>query len=146
MQIGILAEATGLTTKTIRFYETRGLLPPPPRTDAGYRDYPTEAIDRLHFIRDAQNAGLALAEIRGILAVRDSGHAPCGEVASLVTMHLDRIEKRLADLRAARAMLRALARRAAETNPATCAEEDICTILRRPDQQTDRASTRMARG
>ena len=131
MQIGTLAQATGVTTKTIRFYEQRGLLPPPPRTTGGYRDYSADAVPRLRFIRDAQGAGLALAEIRGILALRDSGQAPCEAVAALVDDHLDQIERRISDLRATRAALRDLARRAADVNPDTCVEDDICTILTR---------------
>ncbi|MBT2452295.1 MerR family transcriptional regulator [Streptomyces sp. ISL-43] len=62
MRIGDLAARTGLTTKTIRFYENSGLLHPPPRTRGGYRDYPEQAATRLAFIRDAQHAGLTLAD------------------------------------------------------------------------------------
>jgi DNA-binding transcriptional MerR regulator len=135
MQIGTLAETTGVTAKTIRFYEQGGLLPPPPRTTGGYRDYPADAVGRLRFIRDAQSAGLALAEIRGILALRDSGQAPCEAVAALVGEHLGQIERRLADLRSTRRALRDLARRAADLDPDTCTEDDICTILTRPPGQ-----------
>ena len=61
MHIGALAAASGATTKTIRFYEQAGLIPDPPRTQAGYRDYRAESVDRLAFIRTAQAAGLTLA-------------------------------------------------------------------------------------
>lgn len=76
MRIGDLASTSGLTAKTVRYYEQAGLMPAPPRTPGGYRDYPAEAATRLAFIREAQHAGLTLAEIRGILALRDSGEAP----------------------------------------------------------------------
>lgn len=76
MRIGDLARASGLTTKTIRFYEQTGLLPAPPRTSGGYRDHPEQAAARLAFIRDTQTAGLTLAEIRSVLALRDRGRAP----------------------------------------------------------------------
>ncbi len=132
MQIGALAEAVGVTTKTIRFYEDRGLLPAPPRTVGGYRDYPAGSVQRLRFIRDAQGAGLGLSEILGILSVRDGGQAPCVEVAALIATHLDRIERRLADLRTTRAALQTLARRAAHIDPDECPESEICTILARP--------------
>ena len=133
MHIGILAQAVGLSTKTIRFYEQRGLLVAPPRTRGGFRDYPPEATQRLRFIRDAQGAGLTLAEIAGILALRDSGQAPCKQVATLITERLAQIEQRLADLRATRTVLRGLACRAADLDPDTCAEADICTILAKAD-------------
>jgi MerR family transcriptional regulator, copper efflux regulator len=129
MRIGALATAAGLTTKTIRFYEQAGLLPEPPRTPAGYRDYPAGASARLAFIRDAQAAGLTLAEIRGILAIRDGGQAPCRHVTGLIDQHLTQVEQRLAELTQARDALRDLKRRAATTDPAHCAKDEVCSIL-----------------
>ena len=114
----------------LRFYEQAGLCPPP-RTAGGYRDYPAGAVARLGFIRDAQAAGLTLAEIRGILTLRDSGQAPCGHVSGLIERHLAEIEARLVELRKTRTALRDLARRAADTDPASCTDTDICSILTR---------------
>ncbi|MFC9543046.1 heavy metal-responsive transcriptional regulator [Streptomyces sp. NPDC056956] len=132
MRIGELATESGLTTKTIRFYEQAGLLPAPPRTPGGYRDYPDHTVARLAFVRDAQAAGLSLAEIRSVLALRDSGQAPCEQVGVLIEEHLAEIDRRMAELRQARTVLRELARRAAVTDPDTCSAGDICTILARP--------------
>lgn len=132
MRIGELAAAGGLPTKTIRFYEQAGLLPSPPRTSGGYRDYPRHTLARLGFIRDAQAAGLTLAEIRSVLALRDSGQAPCAQVGALIHQHLAEIDRRMAELREARTALRDLARRAAVTDPDACSEGEICTILSRP--------------
>ena len=129
MRIGALAHSCGSSTKTIRFYEQRGLLPAPPRTSGGFRDYPAETVDRLRFIRDAQGAGLTLADIAGVLALRDSGQAPCAQVEALIAERLAQIEQRLADLSATRAVLRQLARRASEVDPETCVEAQVCTIL-----------------
>ncbi|MFD8474881.1 heavy metal-responsive transcriptional regulator [Streptomyces globisporus] len=132
MRIGDLAAASGLTTKTIRFYEQADLLPAPPRTPGGYRDYPDQTTARLGFIRDAQGAGLTLAEIRSILALRDGGQAPCAHVTALLDQRLADIERRLAELTKTQEVLRGLARRAAATDPATCTEDEICTILTPP--------------
>jgi MerR family copper efflux transcriptional regulator len=132
MRIGDLAARGQVTAKTIRFYEQAGLLPAPPRTAGGYRDYGPEAAMRLTFIRDAQGAGLSLAEIRSVLDVRDSGEAPCGHVTTLIDRRLEDIERRMAELRQTRTALRELARRAAATDPDTCPEGEICTILTRP--------------
>ncbi|MER6099968.1 MerR family DNA-binding protein [Streptomyces sp. NPDC001728] len=104
-------------------------MPAPPRTSGGYRDYPAEATTRLAFIRDAQHAGLTLVEIRSVLVLRDCGQAPCGHVTDLIDQHLEEIDRRIAELRTTRTALRDLALRAAETDPATCAEDGICTIL-----------------
>ncbi|MFI6285836.1 heavy metal-responsive transcriptional regulator [Streptomyces sp. NPDC051018] len=132
MRIGDLAASCGLSARTVRFYEQAGLLPAPPRTPGGYRDYPREATARLAFVREAQNAGLTLAEIRSVLTLRDSGEAPCAHVADLVRQHLADIERRMAELREARAALRLLAERAATTDPSTCTEPGICTIITAP--------------
>ncbi len=129
MLIGDLAAAAGLSAKAVRFYEQAGLMPAPPRTPAGYRDYPPAAADRLAFIRHAQAAGFTLAEIRGILRVRDGGQAPCYHVASLISEHLAQVDERIAELTRTRAALAGLQRRAAATDPDDCAESDICSIL-----------------
>ncbi|GAA2690594.1 MerR family DNA-binding protein [Streptomyces lunalinharesii] len=129
MRIGALAAATGTTTKTLRFYEQAGLLADPPRTPGGYRDYPAHSQARIGFIRSAQAAGLSLAEIRDVLAIRDGGQPPCGHVTELLDRHLADVEHRIAELEATRDMLRALTRTASATDPATCTEGDICRIL-----------------
>jgi MerR family transcriptional regulator, copper efflux regulator len=97
MRIGELGAAAATTAKTIRFYEDAGLLPAPPRTPSGYRDYPPGAVRRLAFIRTAQACGLTLADIRGILAIRDSGQPPCAHVTALISGHLEQIDSRLAE-------------------------------------------------
>ncbi len=129
MRIGELAAASGVSTKTLRFYEQAGLLPGPPRTAGGYRDFPEQTVKRLAFIRDAQGAGLSLAEIRSVLALRDAGASPCAHVAALVDRHLEDIDRRLAELRATQTALQGLAARAAVTDPADCTDADVCRIL-----------------
>lgn len=139
MRIGELATSSGLTAKTIRFYEQAGLLTPPPRTPSGYRDYPPTTEARLRFIRTAQAAGLTLAEIASILAIRDTGQPPCTHVADLIHTHLADIDHRIRHLRAARAELTTLARRAAALDPADCTDPDgVCRILTRDPPASDR--------
>jgi DNA-binding transcriptional MerR regulator len=132
MLIGDLAAKAGLPAKTIRFYEQAGLMPAPPRTPAGYRDYPPSALDRLAFIRHAQTAGFTLADIGSILAIRDSGQAPCRHVATLIGQHLVQVEQRITELTRTHDMLTDLQRRAGTINPADCAAPDICRILTDP--------------
>lgn len=130
MRIGELAEISGLTTKTIRFYEDAGLLPAPPRSANGYRDYPPAAVSRLRFVRTAQAAGLSLAEIAEVLAIRDDGRAPCTHVAAIVDSHLREIRRRIRELRTAQRELERLAERAATFDPADCnSADDVCRIL-----------------
>jgi DNA-binding transcriptional MerR regulator len=129
MLIGDLAGKAGLSAKTIRFYEQAGLMPAPPRTAAGYREYAPEALDRLMFIGHAQAAGFTLAEIRDVLAIRDSGDPPCRHVSTLIGQHLAQVEQRIAELTRTHDVLIELQRRAADFNPADCAEPEICSII-----------------
>jgi DNA-binding transcriptional MerR regulator len=98
MRIGQLADAAETSTKTIRHYESVGILPEPPRTQSGYRDYDDDARDRLSFIQSAQEAGLTLAEIRGIIDVRNEGGSPCEHVDDLIDKKLASIEVRMTAL------------------------------------------------
>jgi len=84
MPIGLLSRKTGVKIPTIRYYESVGLLRPPPRSEGNRRLYGPAAVDRLRFIRNARVTGLRLRDIAGILALRDSGQAPCGRVEALV--------------------------------------------------------------
>lgn len=129
MLIGRLADAAGVTTKTLRFYEDEGLLPAPVRTRSGYRDYPGEAIERVRFIRNAQGSGLTLAQIRQILAIRDGGDPPCSHLAQLVAQRLEDIDQRLAELEHTRTELRALEQRLESLDPTDCDDIDICAAI-----------------
>ncbi len=70
MRIGDLASRTGLTVKTLRFYEQAGVLAVAARLPSGYRDYNESALARLRFVKAAQAAGLTLTKIRQVIAVR----------------------------------------------------------------------------
>ncbi|QBI18795.1 heavy metal-responsive transcriptional regulator [Egibacter rhizosphaerae] len=129
MLIGELAAATGTSAKTLRFYEAEGLLAEPDRTPAGYRDYPDAAIGRVGFIRQAQAAGLTLAQITQVLAVRDGGHPPCAHVADLVEHRLGEVTRRLDELERTRAELLALRQRLAALDPIDCHDDTICAAV-----------------
>ena len=80
MRIGQLAERFGVNTKTIRYYESIGLLPSPVRRPSGYRVYGESDAERLAFVRTAQRFGLHLDQIGEILGLRDRGERPCDYV------------------------------------------------------------------
>jgi DNA-binding transcriptional MerR regulator len=123
MRIGELANQLGINTKTIRYYEEIGLVPPAPRTPSGYRDYSDTDTTRLIFIKSAQRLGLSLEEIAEILSLRDRGEAPCAYVRDVIAQQLSSIDKRIAELRALRTELRELDAAAAqlpEIDGATC--------------------------
>ena len=89
MKIGELAKATGVTAKTIRFYEEEGLLPKPARTLSGYRKYGPEDAGRLEFIHKSKRLGLSLQEIKGILQLHDRSEPTCTHVRSLLDEKVD---------------------------------------------------------
>lgn len=127
MRIGELASQTGVSAKTIRFWEDQRLLPTPGRTSAGYRDYNPAIVDRLAFIRHAQAAGLALAAIRQVLEIRDGGQPPCVHVTDLIARRLAEVEARMAELTRTRDQLVVLAARAAAQDSANC--RGYCSII-----------------
>lgn len=135
MRIGELAAQSGVTTKTIRFWESAGLVTDPNRTPSGYRDYAPDEVERLRFIRHAQTAGLTLAEIRQVLAISDGGEPPCGHVTDLIHQHVADVDERIRELKATRVLLGRLVQRAADQDPADC--NGYCTILRPGDSRDE---------
>lgn len=133
MLIGELADEAGLTARTVRFYERTGLLPEPDRADNGYRVYDEDTVLRLRFIREAQAAGLTLAEIRGIIDIRDAGVAPCTHVEELLAARLVEVRERREQLAAMERELEGLLERGRRLDPADCGDGDICHILRADD-------------
>ena len=108
MRIGELADEVGVNPKTIRYYESIGVLPEPDRTAGGYRDYDAEDVDRLAFVRRATELDLRLDEIREILTLRDRGQVPCGYVIDVARRRLSELDERIAAMERARRELAAL--------------------------------------
>lgn len=105
LSVGQLAARAGVRADTIRYYERSGLLPEPARTDGDHRRYGPDDLDRLLFIRGAQRLGLRLAEIRELIALRDTGICPCGPAETLLRGHLAEVDREIARLTALRAQL-----------------------------------------
>ena len=80
LTIGDVSEKTQVNIETIRYYERIGLVPAPPRTAGGRRQYDSAGIARLQFIRRARKLGFSIDEIRALLAMTDGG-AACGRRA-----------------------------------------------------------------
>ena len=94
-----LAGLTGCNLETIRYYETIGVMPDPPRTARNYRAYDQSHVRRLRFIMRARELGFTLEEIRDLLALVDGGAQTCGEVQVLANAHLASVRAKIADLR-----------------------------------------------
>jgi len=98
MRSGELARASDISPDTIRHYERLGLLPKPPRTAGGYRNYPAHALTRVRLIRRALGIGFSLPELTTLLKIRDRGEFPCHETAKLARRKLQELERQIRDL------------------------------------------------
>jgi len=99
MKILEFAQLTGLSPKTIRYYESIGILSSPRRTPNGYRDYSEQDLARARFVAGIRSLDLSLDEIAEILAMRDRREAPCRTLLDLIEQKADQIEERIRLLR-----------------------------------------------
>jgi DNA-binding transcriptional MerR regulator len=106
LRIGELARRAGVTPKAIRFYETKGILPPANRGANRYRLYGDDAVEMLRFIRQATGLGLTLAEIRDIISIRQGGRPPCTHVHHLLHDKAAELDRKLEDLLEVRRRIR----------------------------------------
>ncbi len=102
MRIGEIAERAGVSVDTIRHYERLGLLPRATRTAAGYRQFPASTIDRVRLVQHALRFGFSLRDVAGFLRVRAAGGTPCRDVRVAADRILAAVDRRIAELTAAR--------------------------------------------
>lgn len=136
LRIGELATRASVNVQTIRYYERRGLLAEPNRTEAGYRIYPPETARVVRFIKRAQGLGFSLEEVERLLGLRDDRVSSCDEVKALALMKIEAIEEKLHRLTALKTAL--------ETLVGSCDRGDSvreCPILEAIEESTtNRAS------
>lgn len=129
MRIGDLAARSGLTVKTLRFYETAGVLASPARTPSGYRNYDDRALDRLRFVKAAQASGLTLAEIKQVVSLRENDGPPCQHVIALLDAHAAELTARIHELTALLDDVNGLRDRAQTLDPRACDPASICHVI-----------------
>ena len=103
MKIGEIAQRTGLKVETVRFYEAEGLIAPPERSGGNYRLYGQSHLDRLAFIKRSRDLGFTLDQVRDLLRLADDPRGSCAEADAIATVHIQEIDRKLADLAALRA-------------------------------------------
>jgi len=108
LRAGEVAARSGVSRKALRLYEALGILPPPARTEAGYRVYADDVLALLRFVTEARRLGFSLAEVRDITAIRRSGRPPCPHVQDLVRQKVTALNQMLRELAATRKALRAM--------------------------------------
>lgn len=98
MTIGELARKAGVGVQTVRYYERRQLLPEAPRRASGYREFTGTALERLRFIKRAQELGFTLAEIADLLALRLDPHTTAADVKGAAEAKIEQIDAKIHDL------------------------------------------------
>jgi MerR family Zn(II)-responsive transcriptional regulator of zntA len=98
LQVGEVSRKLGLNPQTLYFYERIGLIPPPHRTESGYRLFSQEDVDRLSFITHTKSMGLSLDDIREILAAKDSKSPTCQTVHDCLSKKARAIEETIQQL------------------------------------------------
>ena len=102
LHVADLAKEAGVTPATIRYYSRAGLLHAKRDPNNDYRYFSPADVNRVQFIRKAQELGLKIADIRSIFASVEEGKAPCGKVETLVRERLEAIKRQIDELRATR--------------------------------------------
>lgn len=103
MQIGEIATRSGVSVDTVRYYERLKLLPPAPRTLSGYRVFSTETIEQIRFVKQAQELGFSLDEIKGLLT--SGGVEECEQVRDLLQGKLSEIDEQIKKMKAFRKIM-----------------------------------------
>lgn len=122
---GELARSSGVGIEAIRFYEQKGLISKPQRTESGYRQYKEDDAKQIRFIKRAQELGFTLREIKGLLELQANSKSMCADVRKRADLKIAEIEEKVKDLKK---MLRSLSEisNCCAKGKTTCG---VCSIL-----------------
>ena len=116
-----LAKAGGVSVETLRFYEREGLLPDPPRSRSGYRQYGPRHVERVRFVVRAKGLGFTLREIRELLELSDEPTGKCEEVRVKASAKIEDVLSKIDQLEAVKSALETLVTRCeSEGSPEKC--------------------------
>lgn len=120
MNIGDAAKRSGVPAKTIRYYESIGLIPAADRTESGYRDYSPKDVETLRFIAQSRSLGFSVKEVGDLLQLwRDQGRASA-DVKRIAAGHVAAVERKIEELQAIRRTLLGLMESCAGDGRADC--------------------------
>nr|WP_136252189.1 Cd(II)/Pb(II)-responsive transcriptional regulator [Ningiella ruwaisensis] len=98
MKIGELAKRSGCSIQTIRFYERKGLLSKPKRTEANYRSYDKTLLDELIFIKQCRSLDISLKEIKSLIHNKNNPEQSCSSVNKLIDEHICQVNEKIEEL------------------------------------------------
>ena len=108
MSIGAVAKKTGISIDTIRYYERNGLIDEPSRSSSGYRQYPSEALSQIKFIKRGKDLTFTLKEIKELMNLSRDPEASCVDFKDIATGKLDEIDANLLKLKRVKSNLKKL--------------------------------------
>jgi DNA-binding transcriptional MerR regulator len=129
LQIGQVAQQTGLTVDAIRFYEKERLLPKALRSTGGFRLYGSDHIDQLRFIQKARAIGFSLAEIRELILIQDDQVETCSHVRDLIQQKLATVQQKMNELAQIKGQLKEALQKCNRQMRKTPARHDRCPVL-----------------
>lgn len=109
LNIGLAAEASGVSAKMIRHYEEIGLIPRVRRTNAGYRTYSGNEVHELRFIRQARDLGFSTKQIAELLKLWRDRRRPSAKVKRLALEHIRELEEKIQEMQTMKSTLEHLA-------------------------------------
>lgn len=129
LHVADLAKKTGVTPATIRYYSRTGLLHAQRDPNNGYRYFSPADIKRVEFIRQAQDLGLKIVDIRAIFDSVEQGKVPCGKVETLVRKRLDVITRQIEELRATKQRIAAAISEWEENSTIATENAQFCPLI-----------------
>ncbi|RIX50167.1 MerR family transcriptional regulator [Paenibacillus nanensis] len=128
LTIGQVAKAANVNMETVKFYERKELISKPPRTQSGYRIYPENVLDEIAFIKQAQEIGFTLLEIKQLRSIlRDDDHFPAEEMYAYAKAKVKEMEQKIARLERFKTMLEQVTKLPEEALPLS---KGNCPILK----------------
>ena len=92
---GEVADRANVNVQTVRYYERRGLIPEPPRSSGGFRQYSPDHVDRIRFIKRAQELGFTLEEAHELLQLSVTDDADRADVRAVAQDKIDEVEEKI---------------------------------------------------
>lgn len=127
LTISQVAREANVNIETIRYYERRGLISEPPRTESGYRKFPQEVVDDIKFIKRTQDLGFTLEEIKSLLSASNDEEFRSEEMHHFATSKIKEIETKIHDLHQVKTLLEELA----EKCPGSGISKSECPIIKK---------------
>ena len=129
LHVADLAKESGVTPATIRYYSRTGLLHAQRDPDNGYRYFSPVDVKRVQFIRQAQDLGLKIADIKAIFDSVEQGQLPCGKVETLVRERLDAITQQIKELRTTKKRIAAAIKEWEQNEDITSENARFCPLI-----------------